>query len=176
MGVAGVGVAEAVVVMLAIAAVKFVAVNINGPPKDPGVVFCKVKLAGFGALVNVQTILEKSFKLITGMLMVLLAKVPKLAGFPVVPEFVSVQAPPERLKLVFAASVKVTGLAVLVTVMYTGATGAAVAAAVVVILGGAPVRLVAVKLNGPPASSVVIFWIATVGIAGLAVLVRVQVI
>ena len=129
-----------------------------------------------GALVKVQTIFEKSFKLMAGTVMILPASVPKLGGFPVVPELVSVQAPLDRLKLVLAASVKVTGLALLVTVLLIGVTGAAVPAIVVVIFGGAPVKLVAVKLNGPPGNPVVIFWIATTGIAGLTVLVKVQVI
>jgi len=51
-----------------------------------------------------------------------------------------------------------------------------VLAAVVVIFAGVPARFVAVKLNGPPAKSVVIFWIATRGMAGLTMLVNVQVI
>jgi hypothetical protein len=52
--------------------------------------------------------------------------------------------------------------------------GAAVAAAVVDMLAGVPAKLVAVKLNGPPAKSVVIFWIATKGMAGLTIFVNVQ--
>jgi hypothetical protein len=42
--------------------------------------------------------------------------------------------------------------------------------------GIAPARFVPVKLNGPPGSSVVIFWMATKGIAGLTMLVNVHVI
>lgn len=49
-------------------------------------------------------------------------------------------------------------------------------ATVVEMLAGAPARFVAVKLNGPPGSSVVIFWIATSGMAELTMLVNVQVI
>jgi hypothetical protein len=42
-------------------------------------------------------------------------------------------------------------------VLLTVADGAAIPAAVVVMVGGAPVKFVAVKLNGPPANPVVIF-------------------
>lgn len=150
-------VAAAPVVMFAGFAARLVAVNVNGPPKEPVVIFCNVRVAGLGALVKVQTIFAKSFKFVAGTVMTLPAKVPKLAGFPVVPELVSVQAPVDRLKLVLAASVNVTGLALLVTVLFTGVTGAAVPAAVVVTFGGVPVKLVAVKVNGPPAKPVVIF-------------------
>ena len=175
-GAAGVAVAAAAVVMFAGFDAKFVAVKVNGPPNDPIVIFCKASVAGLGALVKVQTIFEKSFKLTAGIVMTLPAKVPKLAGLPVVPELVSVQVPLDKLKLVLAASVKVTGLALLVTVLLIGATGAAVPAVTVVIFGGTPVKFVAVKLNGPPGNAVVIFWMATTGIAGLTVLVKVQVI
>ena len=50
-GAAGVAVLAATVVMLAGAEAKFVAVNVNGPPKAPDVIFCKANVAGFGALV-----------------------------------------------------------------------------------------------------------------------------
>ena len=156
-GAAGVAVAVATVVMLAGFDAMFVAVNVNGPPNDPVVIFCKATVAGLGALVKVQTIFEKSFKLTAGTVMTLPASVPKLAGLPVVPELVSVQVPVERLKLVLAASVNVTGLALLVTVLFTTVTGAAVPAVMVVIFGGTPVKFVAVKVKGPPGKPVVIF-------------------
>lgn len=57
-----------------------------------------------------------------------------------------------------------------------GTAGVAVAAAVVVMFDGAPARFVAVKLKGPPGNPVVIFWIATRGMAGLTILVKRQVI
>lgn len=150
-------VAAATVVMFVGLDAKFVAMNVNGPPKEPVVIFCKANVAGLGALVKVQMIFEKSFRLVAGTVITLPTKVPKLAGFPVVPEFVSVQAPLESVKLALTASVKVTGLALLVTVLFIGATGAAVPAAVVVMFGGRPVKFVAVKLKGPPANPVVIF-------------------
>lgn len=147
----------ATVVMFVGLDAKFVAMNVNGPPKEPVVIFCKANVAGLGELVKVQMIFEKSFRLVAGTVITLPTKVPKLAGFPVVPEFVSVQAPLESVKLALTASVKVTGLALLVTVLFIGATGAAVPAAVVVMFGGRPVKFVAVKLKGPPANPVVIF-------------------
>ena len=157
MGAAGVAVPTATVVMFAGLEAKLTDVKVNGPPKEPEVIFCKVTVAGLGAFMKVQTIFARSFKLIAGTVMTFPAKVPKLAGLPVVPEFVSVQVPVDKVKLVFAASVNVTGLALLLTVMLIGVVGAAVAAAVVVMFGGAPVRLVAEKLKGPPGMPVVIF-------------------
>ena len=106
----------ATVVMLAGFEARFVAVKVNGPPKEPAVIFCSANVGGLGALVNVQTIFAKSFRLTAGTVMTLPANVPKLAGLPVVPELVSVQVPVDRLKLVLAVSVRVTGLALLVTV------------------------------------------------------------
>jgi hypothetical protein len=49
-----------------------------------------------------------------------------------------------------------------------------VLAAVVEMSVRVPARFVAEKLNGPPGSTVVTFWMATKGIAGLTILVKVQ--
>jgi hypothetical protein len=49
-----------------------------------------------------------------------------------------------------------------------------VLAAVVEMSVRVPARFVAEKLNGPPGSAVVTFWMATRGIAGLTILVKVQ--
>lgn len=49
-------------------------------------------------------------------------------------------------------------------------------AAIVEMLAGVPARLTLEKLNGPPGNSVVIFCTATWGMAGLTILVNVQVI
>lgn len=166
----------ATVVMLPGVEAKFVTVNVNGPPKEPAVVFCNANVGGFGALLNVQTIFANGFRLTTGTVMTLPASVPKLAGLPVVPELVSVQLPLDNVKLLLAASVRVTGLAMLVTEIELGAAGAAVPAVMVVMLAGAPAKLVAEKLNGPPATTVVIFCMATKGMAGFTMLVNVQVI
>lgn len=168
--------AAATVVMFVGFEARLVAVNVNGPPNEPDVIFCNATVGGLGAFVKVHTIFEKSFKLVAGTVIMLPAKVPKLAGLPVVPELVSVQAPVAKVKLALAASVRVTGLALFVTVLLIGVVGAAVPAAVVVMFGGRPVRFVAVKLNGPPVIPVVIFWIATTGMAGLTVFVIVHVI
>lgn len=156
-GETGVAVAAAVVLIFAGFETRFVAVNVNGPPNELDVIFCNVSVAGFGVFVKVQMIFEKSFKLIAGTVITLPAKVPKLAGFPVVPELVSVHVPADITKFAFAASVNVTGLALLETILLIGVVGAAVPAVVVVIFGGRPVKFVAVKLNGPPARPVVIF-------------------
>jgi hypothetical protein len=50
-GAAGVAVATAVVVIGAGADAKFEEVNVKGPPIEPAVIFCKVSVGGFGALV-----------------------------------------------------------------------------------------------------------------------------
>ena len=60
-------------------------------------------------------IFAKGFRLAAGTVITLPASVPKFAGLPVVPELVSVQVPVDKLKLVLAASVRVTGLRMLVT-------------------------------------------------------------
>ena len=157
MGDVGVAVPTATVVTLGGFEARLVAVNVNGPPNEPVVIFCKVNVAGFGVLVKVQTIFAKSFKLMAGTVMVLPAKLPKLAGLPEVPALVSVQVPLLKLKLAFAPSVNVTGFALFVTVLLITIVGAAVPATVVVMLGGEPVKFVAVNVNGPPANPVVIF-------------------
>jgi hypothetical protein len=156
-GDAGVAVATAAVVTLGGFEARFVAVNTKGPPNEPVVIFCNVNVAGFGVLVKVQTIFAKSFKLMAGTVMVLPARLPKLAGLPDVPALVSVHVPLLKLKFVFAPSVNVTGFALFVTVLLITVVGSAVFAVVVVMLGGAPVKLVAVNVNGPPANPVVIF-------------------
>ena len=109
------------------------------------------------AFVNVQIILANGFRLTAGIVTTLPAKLPKLAGLPVVPEFVSVQVALVMLKLLLAASVSVTGFAVVVTVTGAGVVGAGVPAVTVVIPFMVPVKLVAVKVKGPPAAPVVIF-------------------
>ena len=147
----------ATVEMLVIPDAKLVAVNINGPPKEPVVIFCKVRVGVLGVFVKVQTIFANTFRLTTGIVMVLPASVPKLAGLPDVPALVSVHVPLTKLKLAFPPSVRVTGLTMLVTEMLVGATGAATPAEVVVMLAGAPARFVAVKVKGPLAMPVVIF-------------------
>ena len=105
----------AVVEILEMAEARFVAVKVNGPPNPPDVIFCKANVGGFGVLVKVHTIRAKVLKFTTGTVITLPASVPKLAGFPEVAALVSMQTPLLRLKLLFAASVNVTGLRMLVT-------------------------------------------------------------
>ena len=105
----------AVVEILEITETILVAVNVNGPPNPPDVVFCKANVGGFGALVKVHTIRAKVLRFTTGTVITLPASVPKLAGFPEVAALVSVQTQLLILKLLLAASVKVTGLRMLVT-------------------------------------------------------------
>ena len=150
-GEAGVAVAAAVVVIGAGLEAKLLAVKVKGPPKDPAVIFCRVSVAGLGVLVKVQMIFAFCFKFSAATVMTFPDKLPKLAGLPDTAAFVSVHEPVVKLKLALAASVNVTGLATLVTVVEAGVTGAAIPAVVVVIFAGVPARLVTVKLNGPPA-------------------------
>ena len=156
-GAAGVAVPDASVVMLVGLEVRLLAVKVKGPPKEPAVIFCKLSVAGFGVLVKVQTIFAKGLRLVARIVMVLPAKLPKLAGFPVVPELVSVQLKLDNVKFVLAASVSVTGLLILVTELLFTVVGAAVPAVIVVILAGVPAKFVAVNVNGPPGKPVVIF-------------------
>jgi hypothetical protein len=107
-----------------------------------------------------------------GMVSTWAANVPKVPVFPVTAELASVQVADAIVKNVLAASVMATAVLNAVALMAVGAAGAGVAATVVVMFAGTAERLVAVKLNGPPAAPVVVFWMATV--AGLAVLVNVQ--
>ena len=112
----------------------------------------------FAALVKVQVNLAKGFRLATGMVSTLPAKLPIFpTGFPEVAWLVSVQAAVDSVKLALAASVKVTVVRSDVTVTGAGATGAGVPAVLVVILLMVPERLVAVKVNGPLTAPVVIF-------------------
>lgn len=114
-----------------------------------------------------QTIFAKARKFVAGIVIVVPDNVPKLAGFPDVAALVSVQVAVEKLKELWTVSVMVTGLTLVVTVTGTGVAGVAVFAAVVVIAFRVPLRLVAVNAKGPPWEPVVIFWTATVGMAGL---------
>jgi hypothetical protein len=114
-GLAGVAELAAVVVMAAGVAARLVTENVKGPPKALTVVFCSASVGGLGAFVKVQTILAKGTRFAVGMVMTLPAKLPKLAGFPEVAELVSVQVPLDKLKLVLAASVNVTGVVMFVT-------------------------------------------------------------
>ena len=157
-GVTGAAVFTAVVLIPAGAAERLVAVKVNGPPNEPVVIFWIATVGIFAALVKVQSNLAKVFKLATGMVRTLPARLPMAVdGLPEVAKLVSRHEADESVKLALAASVIVTAVVVVVTVIGAGAAGAAVPAVVVVILPIVPVRLVAVKVNGPVAAPVVIF-------------------
>ena len=154
---------------------RLVDVNVKGPPAEPNVVFCNATVAAtaaFSVLVIVQVICAAATTLAAGMVIILPANVPKLAGLPVIAALASAQVADEAEKFAAGVSVIVTAVLKAVTVMAVGEAGVAVFVADVVIAAGAEVRLVAENVNGPPMAPEVIFCKATV--AGLAVLVKMQ--
>jgi hypothetical protein len=154
---------------------RFVAVKVNGPPAEPSVVLRTATVAAFAVFtlfVMTHVIFAPARTLAAGMVTTLPASVPKLAGFPVMAEFASVQVTDVGVKLVAGASVMVTAVLNAVTFRFVGIVGVAVLVCVVVIEAGAEARLVAVNVKGPPIAPDVIFCTATV--AGLAVLVKTQ--
>ena len=88
--------------------------------------------------------------LAAGTVSTLPARLPKLAGLLVNPEFASVQVADVALKLALAASVICTCVFAAVTRMAVGAAGVAVAAATVVMFAGFDAKFVATNVNGPP--------------------------
>ncbi len=104
MGAAGVAAPIAVVVILAGALAKFVAVNVNGPPNDAWVIFWSAKVVGLGLLVKVQVIWAAGKTFAAGMASNCPVRVPKLAGLPVTAAFASVQLAPLNVKELFALS------------------------------------------------------------------------
>jgi hypothetical protein len=154
---------------------RFVAVNVNGPPAAPKVIFCTATVATeavFTALVIVQVILAAAKTLAAGMVSTLPARDPKLAGFPVMAEFASVHVAAVAVKLEAGVSVIVTAVLNVVTLIAVGVVGVATPAPVVVIAAGFEAKFVATNVNGPPIAPVVIFCKVTV--AGLGVLVNVH--
>jgi hypothetical protein len=154
---------------------RFVDVNVKAPPADPRVVFCTATVAAVAVLtvfVIVQVIFAAATTLAAGMVRTFPARVPKLAGLPVIAALLSVQDAAVAEKFVAGVSVIVTAVLKAVTLIGVGEAGVAVLVTVVVIATGAEARLVAEKLKGPPTALAVILLNATV--AGLAVLVKVQ--
>ena len=92
-------------------------------------------------------------------------------GLPVTPALASVQVTPFETQASEKLSVMLTAVETVVTLMAVGEAGVAVPAAAVVMAAGVLARLVTVKLKGPPAPPVVIFWTRTTGIL---LLVKVQ--
>jgi hypothetical protein len=164
------------VVMGAGVRVRLVATNVNGPPAAPMVIFCTATVAVvavFTVLESVQRICAAATIFAAGMVTTLPAKVPKLAGFPVTAEFVSVQLTEVAVNLVPGFSVMVTAVLSVVTFIAVGDAGVAVFTVEVVMDAGAEARFVAVYVNAPPIAPTVTFCSATV--AALAVLVNVHV-
>ena len=75
-GATGAAVPTAVVVMPAGTAERLVAVTVNGPPKEPVVIFWIATVCAFAALVKVQVNLAKVFRFATGMVKTLPARLP----------------------------------------------------------------------------------------------------
>jgi hypothetical protein len=170
----GVAVFKAVVVMLGGADARFVAVNANGPPTAPRVIFFKAKVVGLAALVKTQVICAAGTTFAAGMVSNWPTKLPKVPVFPVTAEFASVQLALVRLNRAFAFSDICTTLFSVETLIAEGAAGVGVDAAVVVMAAGTEARLATENVKGPPGPPVVDFCSFTV--AGQAVLVRVQLI
>jgi len=135
---------------------------------------CKLIVGAFPALVKVQVICAAGNTLAAGTVMAEPATVPKLPTFPVTAELASVQVALVNVKVELTVSVICTAVLRAVTVLATGATGAAVPTVAVVIAAGVVPRFVTAKVKGPPMPPVVIFFTATV--AGLAAFVKAQVI
>ena len=151
---------------------RLVAVNANGPPAAPKVIFCTATVATvavFTALLIVQVIFAAAKTLAAGMVSTLPATEPKLAGFPVTAEFASVQVPAVAVKLVAGVSVIATAVLNAVTLIAVGDAGVAIPAPVVVIAVGFEAKFVAANENGPPIAAVVIFCKATVAVLGVFV-------
>ena len=151
---------------------RFVAVNANGPPAAPNVIFCTATVATVAvltALVIVQVILAAAKTLAAGIVSTLPESEPKLAGFPVIAEFASVQLAAEAVKLLAGVSVIVTAVLKAVTLIAVGEVGVATPAPVVVMAVGFDARFVAANVNGPPIAAVVIFCKATVAVLGVLV-------
>ena len=104
-GAAGAGVPAVVVVIVAGAADKLATEKLNGPPATLVVVFRMETVAGFAVLVMVQVIWAAGKTLAAGTVSTALAKLPKLAGFPVKPELASVHMADVAVKLGVTVSV-----------------------------------------------------------------------
>lgn len=104
-GAAGAGVPAVAVVMAAGAADKLATEKLNGPPATLVVVFRMATVAGTAVLVMMQVICAAGKTLAADTESTAPAKLPKLAGFPVKPEFASVQVADVAVKLAVTVSV-----------------------------------------------------------------------
>ena len=101
------------VVMAAGTEAKLVALNVNGPPAAPNVIFCTATVAADAVLnvfVKVQVICAAANTLAAGMVSTLPAKVPNDPTLPVTAELASVQVALDAVKLVAGVSVTVTAV------------------------------------------------------------------
>ena len=96
-GLAGVAVAAAAVVMAAGLEAMLVPTKENGPPAAPTVIFCTAMDAGKGVLAKPQVITADEITLAAGMVKVLPAIVPKLAGLPLTDALESLHDPDVRV-------------------------------------------------------------------------------
>ncbi len=159
-GVVGVGEFAANVVIDAGVDRRLVEVNVNAPPAEPNVVLRTATVAVLAvvtAFVSTQVMFAPARILAAGIVIVLVASVPKLAGFPVMAELASVQLTDDAVKPAAGVSVIVTAVLKAVTAMGVGTAGVAVFVAVVVISGGAEAKFVDVNVNAPPMAPEVIF-------------------
>jgi ribosomal protein S28E/S33 len=148
------------VLMAGGAKARFVAVNVNGPPADPSVVFCTAIVAAVGVLtvlVMTQAIFAAARMFAAGMVSTLPTSDPKLAGLPVMAIFESEQVAEVAVKFEATASVIATAVLKDDTVTGVGTAGVAVLVALVVMDGRAAAKFVAENVNGPPMAPAVIF-------------------
>src|SRR5476651_922530 len=102
-GATGAAVPTAVVVMPAGTAERLVAVNVNGPPNEPVVIFWIATVGIFAALVKVQVNLAKGFRFAIGIVSTLPAREPNaVPGLPDVPKLVSRHDADVSVKLALA--------------------------------------------------------------------------
>ena len=141
---------------------------------DAAMAACRLMVGALPALVNTQVICAAGKIFAAFTVMEVPATVPKLPTLPVTAELASVQLAVVKVKVEVTVSVICTALLRAVTLLATGAAGAAVPTVVVVMDAGVVARLVTAKLNGPPSPPVVIFCTATD--AGFAALVKTQLI
>lgn len=92
--------------------VRFVDVNVNGPPEAPVVVFCTetVGVAALRPLVMTQVICAAAKTFAAGMVTTLPANDPNVGGLPVIGALASEQLTAEIAKLAVGVSVIVTSV------------------------------------------------------------------
>lgn len=112
---------------------------------------------------NTQRMSAPALMLLAGMVNIVPASEPKLAGLRVTAALRSEQVAPVMKNPPTAGSLIMTAVPTVVTLIGVGAAGVGVAAAAVVMLAGVATRFVCVKENGPPKPPMVVFCKATRG-------------